>query len=165
MRGDPRPKARTNDLVVQNLEDETLVYDMNTNYAYCLNGSMSAVWQACDGNNGILDIAQMLARDLGASIDSDFVRVALDRLVESDLIENKDDLKSEFVSFSRREALRRIGISGMAALPLISSILAPPAAAAQSPVACGTVVCTIDAQCTVVGCGTCNTSTGRCRNP
>ncbi|HZH35571.1 MAG TPA: hypothetical protein VEX64_12070 [Pyrinomonadaceae bacterium] len=37
------PKARENDLVVQELKDEVLIYDLKINKAYCLNETSAAI--------------------------------------------------------------------------------------------------------------------------
>ena len=50
------PMARQNGLVVQEMPDEVLVYDLDTNKAHCLNNSAALVWRACDGTNSVADI-------------------------------------------------------------------------------------------------------------
>ena len=52
------PIARQNGLVVQEMPDEVLVYDLDTNKAHCLNGSAALVWKSCDGNNTVADIVK-----------------------------------------------------------------------------------------------------------
>jgi hypothetical protein len=37
------PKNRKNDIVIQELKDEILIYDLTTNKAYCLNETSAAV--------------------------------------------------------------------------------------------------------------------------
>ena len=44
------PKARKENLVVQESNGEVLIYDLDTNKAFCLNETSALVWQACDGN-------------------------------------------------------------------------------------------------------------------
>jgi hypothetical protein len=41
------PEARTNNLVVQDLGNEILIYDLIANKACCLNETSAIVWQAC----------------------------------------------------------------------------------------------------------------------
>lgn len=45
----PLPRARSQKLVVQELNGETLVYDLQKHKAYCLNRTASQLWRACDG--------------------------------------------------------------------------------------------------------------------
>ena len=52
------PKARQHGLVIQEMPDEVLVYDLDTNKAHCLNRSAALVWRSCDGNNTVADIVR-----------------------------------------------------------------------------------------------------------
>ena len=45
------PHARTDNLVIRELDDETLVYDMERDEAHCLNQTAALVWKQCDGKN------------------------------------------------------------------------------------------------------------------
>src|SRR6266498_3512906 len=47
------PRARTEDLIVEALPTETLVYDTRTHLAHCLNLSAATVWKHCDGIRGV----------------------------------------------------------------------------------------------------------------
>lgn len=41
------PIARKTDLVIQEADDEVLIYDLSTNKASCLNKTAAFVWQNC----------------------------------------------------------------------------------------------------------------------
>ena len=43
------PVARKQGLVVQEMPDEVLIYDLDTNKAHCLNQTAAFVWKSCDG--------------------------------------------------------------------------------------------------------------------
>ena len=43
------PKAKLDNVVVQSLNDETLIYNLTTNQAFCLNETAAKVFNACDG--------------------------------------------------------------------------------------------------------------------
>lgn len=43
------PLARMNDLVVQNLDTEVLIYDLKINKAFNLNETLKIIYEACDG--------------------------------------------------------------------------------------------------------------------
>ncbi len=45
------PIARKKDVVVQELPDEVLIYDLKSNKAMCLNEISAFVWHNCDGKN------------------------------------------------------------------------------------------------------------------
>ena len=63
------PIARKNGLVVQEVPDEVLVYDLDTNKAHCLNKTAAAVWQSCDGKTSVPEIAKFLSSEMGTKVD------------------------------------------------------------------------------------------------
>lgn len=121
------PLARKSGLVVQEMPDEVLVYDLNTNKAHCLNNTAATVWKACDGNTSIGEIASQF----GNGSSEDLVWLAIDQLGENNLLETA--ISTKFVGQSRREVLKKIGLASVVALPVIASLVAPQnALAAQS---------------------------------
>jgi len=120
------PIARKSGLVVQEMPDEVLVYDLDSDKAHCLNQTAANVWKACDGNTSIAE----LARTFGGG-NEDLIWLAIDQLSENDLLEGK--LSSSFKGQSRREVIKKIGLASMIAIPVIASLAAPQSAlAAQS---------------------------------
>ena len=67
------PRSRTENLVVRELDDETLVYDMDRNEAHCLNRTVALVWNQCDGKTTATQAARVLTRNLDAHVDVDLV--------------------------------------------------------------------------------------------
>src|SRR5437868_1324761 len=126
------PKARQNNIVIQPLKDELLVYDLKIHKAYCLNETSALVWNLCDGNNSVSDISRELSRKLKSHVSEDFVWLALNELKEDDLLDNGQEIAIKFDGLSRREIIRKVGLASMIALPVISSLVAPAAAMAQS---------------------------------
>jgi hypothetical protein len=57
-----RPLARKQDLLVRELADEVLVYDLANDEAHCLNETAAFVWMRCDGRNTPRDIAHCSSR-------------------------------------------------------------------------------------------------------
>jgi hypothetical protein len=45
----PKPKAKTERLIVREIDGETLVYDRGRAAASCLNEFAARVWRECDG--------------------------------------------------------------------------------------------------------------------
>jgi hypothetical protein len=147
------PTARKTGLVVQEVPNEVLVYDLETNKAHCLNSTASIVWKACDGTNSVTDIASIVASESGAKISDDLVWLAIDQLNENSLLET--EVKAEFAGKSRRDAIKKIGLASMIALPIVASLIAPKSAMAS--VSCN---CTVpsnaptgDPSCQALGCG------------
>jgi hypothetical protein len=131
----PVPAARRDRLVVEQLADETLIYDLDRHLAHSLNQSAAIVWNACDGTRTIADLAALLPGELSAGDKEAAVRVALGQLREAQLLTGAMKAEKQEVSASRRALLVKIGISAaIATIPLITSIGVPPAHAQASPV-------------------------------
>lgn len=153
------PVARQNGLVVQEMPDEVLVYDLDSNKAHCLNQSAALVWKSCDGNNSVGDIVRQFESTGGGKVTEDFVWLAIDQLNENGLLEN--NVAPRFHGQSRRQVLKTIGLASMVALPVIASLVAPPNA--LGAVSCG---CVGPGDCAGrTGCPSttnCNANTGLC---
>ena len=141
-----RPRARSEDLVVHEVEDEVLIYDIRRDKAYCLNPTTAAVWERCNGRQTIDNITQSLSTSFQTPVDADIVRLALQQLGKSGLLQSGAALPPS-LSISRRALLRRLGSASVMALPLITSIVAPEAASAAS--------CIADNQCNAANVGKC----------
>ena len=63
MATNPMPKAKTAHLIVREIDDETLVYDMGRHAATCLNEFAAKVWRRCDGRTSVAEIADELGED------------------------------------------------------------------------------------------------------
>src|SRR6266849_5376674 len=55
------PKARKDKLIIKELDDETLVYDLDRDKAHCLNTTAARVWKHCDGTTTVGEIAASLS--------------------------------------------------------------------------------------------------------
>ena len=121
---DPQnPVARQTGLVVQEMPDEVLVYDMDTNKAHCLNRSAAFVWKSCDGSNSVGDIVREFAKNGGGKVTEDFVWLAIDQLNENGLLAG--EVKPRFAGQSHRQVLKTIGLASVVAVPVIASLVAP----------------------------------------
>ncbi|MEZ5344177.1 MAG: PqqD family peptide modification chaperone [Pyrinomonadaceae bacterium] len=127
-----RPVARRDNIVVQSLQDETLVYDLTNDKAYCLNATTAMIWEHCTGRNTIRDIAQELSVKTGSIITEEIIEFALEQLKKEGLLSNDPGEMTGMAGYSRREALKKIGFGSAIALPLVVSIVAPKAVNAQS---------------------------------
>jgi Coenzyme PQQ synthesis protein D (PqqD) len=119
--------ARTEGLVVEEIGDELLVYDLDTDEAHSLDPVAAAIWRACDGTTTTADIAARLNLDEGA------VQATLKHLGELNLLTGEARVVA--VTHSRRAVLRRglvAGAAGAVAIPVIRSIVAPATADAIS---------------------------------
>src|SRR5882672_6087923 len=96
------PRARGEGLVIEEIEDELLVYDLERHRAHRLNPAAALVWRACDGRQRIRDVAVRLAQLLGTSPSVRLVWLALERLQRSWLIERRP-VAVRSAAISRRE--------------------------------------------------------------
>ena len=123
--------ARSADIVIQNLGEEVLIYDLLIHKAFCLNETSAVVYQACDGTTTFQELKQK------HRLTDDLIFFALEQLQKDNLIEGS--AITRFEGLSRREVIRRVALASMVALPVISSLVAPTAAHAASgtaPAAC-----------------------------
>jgi hypothetical protein len=128
------PIARQNGLVVRELPDETLVYDLRANKAHCLNRASALVWRLCDGRTGPDELAAALRDELGVPDGEAAARLALEQLSRRGLLERPVEAAAPAERIGRREALRKLAVLG--ALPLVMTIAARHASAAFSTQVC-----------------------------
>ena len=145
MNNPQNPVARKSGLVIQEVPEEVLVYDTETNKAHCLNKTAALVWKSCDGTRSISDIASHVGTLSGENVTDDFVWLAIDQLNTNDLLEKQ--IEADFKGMSRRDVIKRIGFTTVVALPVIASLVAPPTA-----LAVGSCSCTSSADCTTTSC-------------
>lgn len=146
------PRGRHTGIVEQSLDGEILIYDLEIHKAYNLNKTLAAVYEACDG---ITSYDELKRRH---HLTGELIDLALDQLKENNLLEpgySATPLKG----ITRREVIRRAGLASLIALPLITTLAAPGAAAASSLTAaiCTTgsgITCSVSNDCG----GYCDTS-------
>ena len=123
-----QPTARTSGVVVKTVGDEVLVYDLETHRAHSVNRVAVAVWRRCDGTRDAARIAAELQEDGVAPVTEEAVRYAFGELVRARLLAGP----MAGPGLTRRELVRRLGTAAAVALPLVTTIVAPTAAQAQS---------------------------------
>ena len=104
---------RRDDLLVEQIKDETVVYDRSSNQAYYLSAPAAGVFAACDGATS--------RQDVEGTLGADVVEAGLAELGDSGLL----------VGINRRRVIRAAAI-GAVALPLVTAVAVPRAAAATS---------------------------------
>lgn len=142
MRSKRYPVKRSTDVVTQEVDKEVLIYDLGNHNAYCLNETSALIYQMCDGDLSVSDITKKLSVQLRQPVSEDLVWLALDQLEKDHLLEPGHEIGSRFDGPSRRDVIRQIGLASVIALPLISSVVAPPAANAASGAVCTAAPCT-----------------------
>ena len=125
------PRARQASLIIKEVDDETLVYDMEADKAHCLNSTAAQVWKSCDGKTSVQEIASQLSVPEGAPVDENLVWLALDQLEKFKLLDEAPAKPAMLAGLTRRQMVARLGIAA-AALPAIVSIVTPHAYAQGS---------------------------------
>jgi hypothetical protein len=128
------PKSlRSDQLVVESLGTELMIYDQARNQAFCLNQMSAFVWQHCDGKSTINDIATKMAQTLEKPVDESIVTFALQNLSKDGLLETSNLTPFIPAMMSRRDLIRKIGVRSAIALPVVTALaVATPRAHASS---------------------------------
>jgi hypothetical protein len=117
------PNANNLHLVTQDLGSELLIYNTVSNKAYSLNETAKTVFIHCDGKHSFDYLKQKYR------YTDDLLHLTLDELQRKDLIDYKNN---HFGNLSRREIVKRVGLTSLIALPVVTGLLAPLSAQAAS---------------------------------
>lgn len=167
-----KPRAREDELVIEEFGDELLIYDSSQKRAHSLGPVAASVWRACDGSAD----AEALAERLDLSETE--VRHALSELDALELLESRgitvlmsDESSESGAGITRRQLTMRSVKAGAAvvAVPLVYSVNVSPAMATLTPIpfqcevytvqSCGTS----DACGHIAGCCCCCQGGGSCK--
>jgi hypothetical protein len=120
------PKKRTRNLLVEEIGDESVVYDLERDRVHRLNQTTARVWALSNGRRTVADVAARLGRELGVAGCEPMVWMALDQLERAYLLAEPLGRTSTARALSRREAIA-LGLTGAAAfvLPGCESVTAP----------------------------------------
>ena len=125
------PVARTESLIVKEVDGETLVYDLTTDKAHCLNDTAARVWKNCDGRKTVSEISATLSAEANTDVTDEVVWLALDQLEKFKLLEAAPARPGFLAGMTRRQMVARLGIAAVT-LPAIVSIITPTASAQGS---------------------------------
>lgn len=123
------PRRREDKLLVRELADEVLVYDLARYRAHSLNATAALVWRRCDGRTSVEDLARHVREALGLPDAEAVVGLALRQLRRARLLDGPAPVGA--VRFTRRDVVRKLGAAAALA-PVVMSIVAPSARAAAS---------------------------------
>ena len=106
------PMRREKDVLVQELPDEILVYDVKRNKALCLNRTAALVWRHCDGRTTVAEMAKILQKELSLPAEEQIVWHTLHRLQRAHLLPESTTPPAKIPAMSRRDWVRQTGRSG-----------------------------------------------------
>jgi hypothetical protein len=135
-----RPRKRQDQLIVRELSEEVLVYDLARDKALCLNQVAAAVWERCDGKFTPRELARAL------KLDERVLWCALDQLGKDGLLDARVEMPPSLAGLSRRQQIKTLGKVAAMAIPLVTAVTAPSAAEAATCKAHGQS-CSTGAQC------------------
>ena len=137
------PPARRAGLLIQAIDDEVIVYDTERHKAHCLNRTAALVWEHCDGQATVADLARRLTQELQSPVAPAAVWLAVEQLGKARLLSERPQPPR---GHSRREVLKQLGVAAALAMPLVTTIVTPVAAQGASCVGEGQA-CTTTSQC------------------
>ncbi len=124
-------------MIVQELPDETLVYDRRRHQSSCLNRIASMVWHHCDGKTSVEEMATLLQGEFNTSEGEEAVWLALDQLQKAHLLQGRVALPPGVDGYTRRQLLRKLALVGAAVMvPVVIKIIAPTAVQATHTTNC-----------------------------
>lgn len=125
------PTKRRRGLVVHELPDETLIYDLNEDRALALNPTAALVFAHCDGETTVARLSELVRDRFAVAAGEPLVELALDQLLRAHLLEGEPRTRARAAKIPRRALLRKAGVAA-ALLPTVFALLAPTAASAAS---------------------------------
>jgi hypothetical protein len=127
-----KPLARKNQLIVEDLIGECIVYDRDHKKAHSLNSTLTWIWHHCDGSTNVEEMALQFEREFGCADSLDVVLSGIQQLEAANLLVLTPREDSLSISPGPVMSRRAVVAAGSALVPVIASILVPTAAAAKS---------------------------------
>lgn len=119
-----KPKSLSREkLVVEDLGSELMIYDQARNQAFCLNQNAAFVWQHCDGNTSVSELAAELSRCTGQAVDEQVVEFALHTLSQDGLLVRSTLAPVVPFALTRRQVIQKLGVRAAIALPVVTALM------------------------------------------
>jgi hypothetical protein len=126
-------KARTRHVLAEDIGDEVVVYDVDTDEAHLLSPNVTRVWRAIQGGRPVAELIPVLEASSPGQGEL-LVWETLVQLRDASLLDGPILTPTAPAGITRRTMLKRLGLAA-AAIPVITTIVAPTPAAAVSCVA------------------------------
>lgn len=138
-----RPDARQEQLLIEEVGEDLVVYDLQRHRVHQLNRTAALVWRNCNGRKTVADLTKVLQHELNPAVDESLVRKALDQLGKARLLQ---EALPRSAGLTRRQALGKFGrVAALAILaPAVTSITAPTPLRAQPVFSCNSFTCAQD---------------------
>lgn len=121
------PKARQDELFVEQMDEELLVYDARHFRAHRLNPTAAWMWRHCDGQRTVAEATQLLSDELRQPVDEELVWLSLESLDKAHLLSTPLRRPSGATDDSRRAMFQKLAVAGglMLLLPAITPLTRP----------------------------------------
>jgi hypothetical protein len=132
-----KPHARQEELLLTEVGDELVVYDLERHRVHQLNRTAALVWRGCNGHRSVADLTKLLQRKLDPAADEALVWKPLERLAKARLLREPSARPASSARLTRRQALRKLSRSAALVFlaPVVTSITAPtPLQASRTPI-------------------------------
>lgn len=149
------PLARREQVTVQEVDNEIILYDGKTAQANVLNHTAAVIWKLCDGKTSVSEIAQRASKELNAPVSESLVWYTLDQLSKKNLLETRATMPVTLKGMTRRDFIRAGAIGAAVVLPVVVAMSAPKATQAASCGANGTICLSGPECCSGCCVGTC----------
>ncbi|MBD2482469.1 PqqD family protein [Planktothrix sp. FACHB-1365] len=127
------PVARTENLLLQDIGNELIIYDQVNNSSHCLTPLAVRVWELSNGQNTVNDIAKKLEKEFNLPADSDvdmrgLVWLTLEELERYSLIQEylRQPATNVIAGMSRRKVIKTATLVGGFAIgsmfPVVKSV-------------------------------------------
>ncbi|WP_254172998.1 PqqD family peptide modification chaperone [Planktothrix pseudagardhii] len=131
------PVARTENLLLQDIGNELIIYDQDNNSSHCLTPLAVRVWELSNGQNTVNDIARKLEKEFNLPGNSDvdmrgLVWLTLEELERYSLIKEylRQPATNVIAGMSRRQAIKTATLVGGFAIgsmfPAVKSLANAP---------------------------------------
>jgi hypothetical protein len=127
-------RLQSEQLLIEQLPNELMIFDPERNKAFCLNQTASFVWREADGKTPVAEMAKRLERHLGNPVNEQVIWFALGVLSKDGLLSSTAVPPPAAASMTRRDLLQKIGIGAMV-LPAVTVLFVSPTKAHASSMA------------------------------
>jgi hypothetical protein len=132
--GEKPQRLESENLILEQLPDELMIFDPDRNKAFCLNQTAAFVWRHCDGRTTVSEMTALLREDTGKPVDGEVIEFALDLLAKDGLLASAVGLPAG-KGVTRRALLQKMGTGAAVAVPLVTVLFVNPAKAHASSIA------------------------------
>lgn len=118
-----KPLANRDALLLEYVGDQLVVYDQTRRRLHVLSRSAALVWQHCNGEREVAQLAEIAVRELGTAVDDEVVLLALQQLDEAGLLRTPQRSAPHVDSMTRRAMMRRAleGLGAGVLMPIVTS--------------------------------------------